>query len=70
MDVSDFGRVIYSGLTSSDKDIKAEAFTLGRNLLFLLMGGAYAFQVGAEAVAIGLLAERFSLFLINELTLS
>lgn len=62
MDVSGFGKVICSGLTSSDKDVKAEAYTPGRNLLFLLMGGAYAFQVEAEAVAIGLLAERFSLF--------
>lgn len=62
MDVSGFGRVILSGLTSKDKDIKDEAFTPGRNLLFLLLGSAYAFQIGAQAVAIGLLCERFSLF--------
>jgi 7-cyano-7-deazaguanine synthase len=30
--------------------------------MFLLMGSAYAYQVGATKVAIGLLSERFSLF--------
>lgn len=62
MDISGFGKVIHSGLTSIDKDVKDEAFTPGRNLLFLLLGSAYAFQVGANAVAIGLLSEKFSLF--------
>ena len=62
IDVSGFGRLIVSGLTSVDLDIKEDAFTPGRNLLFLVMGAAYAYQVGASAVAIGLLAERFSLF--------
>lgn len=62
MDLAGFGKVIRSGLTSSEKDIKGDAFTPGRNLIFLLMGSSYAFQVGANAVAIGLLAERFSLF--------
>ncbi len=62
MDISGFGRVISSGLTSTKKNVKTDAFTPGRNLLFLLMGSAYAYQVGASAIAIGLLAERFSLF--------
>lgn len=62
MDLSGFGDVIKSGLTSDEMDIKAEAFTPGRNLLLLLIGSAYAYQVGASAVSIGLLAERFSLF--------
>lgn len=62
MDLSGFGRVILSGLTSDDMDVKDDAFTPGRNLLFLLMGSAYAYQTGASAVSIGLLAERFSLF--------
>lgn len=62
MDLSGFGQVIRSGLTTPELDVKAQAFTPGRNLLFLLMGCAYAHQVGAEGVAIGLLAERFSLF--------
>jgi len=62
MDISGFGEVIRSGLTSTDKDVKDEAFTPGRNLLFLLMGAAYAYQVGVKRVAIGLLSEQFSLF--------
>jgi len=34
----------------------------GRNMMFLLIGGAYAYQVGAAAVAIGLLNEASSIF--------
>lgn len=62
MDLSGFGHVIHSGLTSDRLDVKEDAFTPGRNLLFLLMGSAYAYQVGAPSVSIGLLAESFSLF--------
>ena len=62
MDLAGFGKVILSGLTSSEKDIKDDAFTPGRNLMFLLMGSSYAFKAGSDAVAIGLLAEQFSLF--------
>jgi 7-cyano-7-deazaguanine synthase len=62
MNLSGFGRVIRSGLTSSEMDIKDDAFTPGRNLLFLLMGSAYAYQLGVPTVSIGLLSERFSLF--------
>lgn len=62
MDINGFGQVIATGLTNVSMDVKADAFTPGRNLLFLLMGSAYAYQVGATSVAIGLLAEQFSLF--------
>jgi 7-cyano-7-deazaguanine synthase len=62
MDLSGFGQVIVSGLTNKTLDVRNEAFTPGRNLMFLLMGAAYAYQCGASAVAIGLLAEEFSLF--------
>ena len=62
MDLSGFGQIISSGLTSTEKDVKTEAFTPGRNLLFLTAGTSYAFQIAADSVAIGLLAERFSLF--------
>jgi 7-cyano-7-deazaguanine synthase len=62
MDLSGFGKVILSGLTSWDKHIRDDVFTPGRNLLFLVMAGAYAFQSGARAVSIGLLSQRFSLF--------
>lgn len=62
MDLSGFGRVIASGLTREELDVKADAFTPGRNLMFLLMGSAYAFQQRASSVSIGLLAEALSLF--------
>jgi 7-cyano-7-deazaguanine synthase len=62
MDLSGFGRVIASGLTSKQLHVKEDAFTPGRNLMFLLMGSAYAYQLGVSSVAIGLLAEQFSLF--------
>lgn len=62
MDISGFGRIIASGLTNSDLDVKHDAFTPTRNFMFLLIGSAYAYQVGASAVAIGLLSERYSLF--------
>lgn len=62
MDLSGFGQVIASGLTTKRLDVKNDAFTPGRNLMFLLMGSSYAYQCGASAVAIGLLAEEFTLF--------
>lgn len=62
MDLSGFGRVIRSGLTADELDVKVDAFTPGRNLMFLLMGSAYAHQMGASTVSVGLLDERFSLF--------
>jgi 7-cyano-7-deazaguanine synthase len=62
MDVSGFAAVIRSGLTRQDLDVKRDAFTPGRNLMFLLMGAAYAYQTESSAVAIGLLSERTSLF--------
>ena len=39
MDLSGFGQVIATGLTSTDLDIKDDAFTPGRNLMFLLDPG-------------------------------
>lgn len=62
MDLSGFGQIIASGLTREELDIKDDAFTPGRNLMLLLMGSAYAYQQGVSSVAIGLLAEEFSLF--------
>jgi 7-cyano-7-deazaguanine synthase len=60
--LSGFGSLIRSGLTDRSLDVKDDAFTPGRNSLFLLVAGSYAMQVGASAVAIGLLDERFHLF--------
>jgi 7-cyano-7-deazaguanine synthase len=57
-----FGALIRSGLTDSNMHIMEDAFTPGRNMLFLLTGAAHAYRVGANAVAIGLLNEGASLF--------
>ena len=62
MDLSGFGKTISSGITDNNKDIFADAFLPGRNMLFLLAGYSYAYQKGASAVAIGLLNEETHLF--------
>lgn len=62
MGIGGFGKVIVTGLTSRSKRIKADAFTPTRNLLFVVCGAAYAYQVGASGVAIGLLSEKQSIF--------
>ncbi len=61
-ELSGFGRLIRSGLTDSKFHIIDEAFTPGRNMLFLLTAAAYAYQVDASAISIGLLNEATSLF--------
>jgi 7-cyano-7-deazaguanine synthase len=60
--VPGYGQLIRSGLTDASLDIVKDAFTPGRNALFLLLAGSYAITQGAESVAIGLLDERFRLF--------
>jgi 7-cyano-7-deazaguanine synthase len=62
MNLPGFGVLIRSGLTDPSLHIFEDAFTPGRNLLFLLLAAAYAYQVQADAVSIGLLDERTSLF--------
>lgn len=62
MDLSGVGRVISSGLTDLKRHIYNDAFLPGRNLLFLVAGSAYAFQVNAQAVSIGLLNEETHIF--------
>lgn len=62
MDISGYGKTILSGLTSTSKDVKQEAFLAGRNLVLLTMGAAYAYQNGANAVAIGFLKADTAIF--------
>ena len=62
MDISGYGKTILSGLTSTSKNIKDEAFLAGRNLVLLTMGSAYAFQNGANSVAIGFLKSETAIF--------
>lgn len=57
-----FGKLIRSGLTDPSLHIIDDAFTPGRNMLFLLTAAAYAHQKNADAISIGLLHESTSLF--------
>jgi 7-cyano-7-deazaguanine synthase len=61
-DLSGYGTLIRSGLTDVALRVVEDAFTPGRNLLFLLTAAAYAYQVDADAVSIGLLHEAASIF--------
>lgn len=65
MDLSGFGKVILSGLTSELYDIKIDAFTPCRNLFFLVSAAAYAFQLKVDTVSIGLLNEKLGLVTIS-----
>mgnify|MGYP000906041442 CR=1 FL=1 len=60
--LSGYGALLSSGLTDPNKRIFEDAFLPCRNLLFLTIGAAYAYQCNANAVAIGLLNEAFSIF--------
>lgn len=62
MDISGFGKTIQSGLTSQNKDIYKDAFTPGRNMLFLLAGAAWGYQKDATTISIGLLHPDTCLF--------
>jgi 7-cyano-7-deazaguanine synthase len=62
VDVRGYGRLIRSGLTDDRLDVVSDAFTPGRNALFLLLGAAYAYSVGVNVVSIGLLNEETLLF--------
>ncbi|MCQ1764709.1 7-cyano-7-deazaguanine synthase [Neorhizobium galegae] len=61
-ELSGFGALIRSGLTDPSQHIIEDAFTPGRNMLFLLVAAAYAHKVDADAVSIGLLHEETALF--------
>lgn len=62
IDLRGYGAFYPSGITTPDKDIYQDAFLPGRNALFLLVGAAHAFRVGATALAIGLLSQDTALF--------
>jgi 7-cyano-7-deazaguanine synthase len=61
MDLNGYGKLIKSGLTDPMIKIR-EAFLPGRNMMFLLIGCAYAHQTNSSSVAIGLLSEERHLF--------
>ena len=60
--IPEWGKTIHSGLTDRTKDVFLDAFLPNRNLLLLLSGNSYAYQIGAHFVAIGLLNDDTHLF--------
>lgn len=60
--LSGYGALIKSGLTDPSQRIIEDAFTPGRNMLFLLVAAAHAYKVDADAISIGLLHEETALF--------
>lgn len=62
MQISGYGTLLSSGLTDPNKKVFEDAFLPCRNLLFLTAGAAYAYQCNANAVAVGLLNEKHSIF--------
>jgi 7-cyano-7-deazaguanine synthase len=57
-----YGKLIKSGLTNKGKDIFYDAFLPNRNLFFIINASSYAYQVGANAVAIGFLNDTNPIF--------
>lgn len=62
MNLSGFGGVIRTGLTSVHKDVCTDAFTPNRNLLFLTAAGALAFDRGCNKIALGFLSSDTVIF--------
>lgn len=57
-----YGGLLSSGITDPNKHILDDAFLPCRNLMFLTVGAAYAFQCGVSTLGIGLLDEAYHLF--------
>ena len=62
LEISGFGKLMPSGLTSTKLRINEDAFLPCRNLLFIVAASSYAFTKGAETVAIGLLDKEKPIF--------
>jgi 7-cyano-7-deazaguanine synthase len=62
MDISGFGKTIPSGLTNIKLRLNEDAYLPGRNLLFLLVAGSFAYINNCSAIAIGLLNDKHHLF--------
>jgi len=62
MNLIGFGKIIPSGLTNTKLRLNEDAYLPGRNLLFLLAAGSYAYTNNCSAIAIGLLNDKHQLF--------
>ena len=58
MDVAGFGDAIRTGLTDPERAVFEEAFTPGRNLLFLTLACSLAHTKGARTIVMGLCPRR------------
>ena len=61
-DLRGFGELVPSGLTNVSLHVVEDAFTPGRNSLFLLAAASYAANIDADIIMIGLLDEKYHLF--------
>lgn len=62
LNISNFGKVVPSGITNDKMDIVKDAFLPNRNLLFLLCASSYGHVKDVHHIAIGLLDEKVSIF--------
>ena len=62
LNICGYGALLSSGITDPNRRIFEDAFLPARNLVFLTFGAAYAYQINASTVAIGLLDDSTSLF--------
>ncbi|MBZ0262268.1 MAG: 7-cyano-7-deazaguanine synthase [Hyphomicrobiales bacterium] len=62
IDVSGYGKVIQSGLTSTKKRVLEDAFTPNRNLLFLVLAAAVGHTRGVSNIVLGFLSEATAIF--------
>jgi 7-cyano-7-deazaguanine synthase len=62
VDLSGYGAIIRTGLTSADKDVYHDAFTPNRNLLFLTAASGIAHDRGCNKIALGFLTAESAIF--------
>lgn len=61
VNLSGYGNFVSSGITDSSKSIR-DAYLPGRNLMFLLIGSAYAISNNIDKVSIGLILPKIHPF--------
>jgi 7-cyano-7-deazaguanine synthase len=62
VNLCDYGRLIKSGITNKNLDVFYDAFLPNRNLFFMIVASSYAYELKADAVAIGFLNDTNHIF--------
>jgi 7-cyano-7-deazaguanine synthase len=62
LDFHDFGLKLATGLTNANKHVVDDAFTPGRNLLFIITAAAFGYKLGVDKIVMGLLSQETILF--------